>query len=347
MKSLSTGKMAAEKRLILTDDGEEVYAVSPVIISASRATDIPAFYPDWFVHRLEKRYARWINSFNPHLPYYISFDDTRAVVFWSKNPLPLLPYLDRLDSLGLVYYLQFTLTSYGPAGLEPGLPPLDERISTFIRFSDRIGYDRVIWRFDPVLLTNTLGMKEVLSGIEYIGKRIAPYTKKFVFSFVDTSYSKVKRQAGTMQIRAPIYEEKLEFIKGITRMNRKWNLSLAVCADNTDYGPLIEHNRCIDDTLLRKIDLESGRHDGALTRFLETHKGKDPGQRLACRCVKSKDIGQYDTCLHGCVYCYATDHAKARINAEKHALTPWADTITGERIRAARRTGKDIQSSLM
>ncbi len=334
--------MADEKKPLFTDEGVTVSAGCPVIITASRATDIPAFYPEWFINRLKRGYVRWINSFNPHLPYYVSFEDTRAVVFWSKNPLPLFPYLDYLDRLGLVYYFQFTITGYEPIGLEPGLPSLDERISTFIRLSDRIGSDRVIWRFDPVLLTPALDMKALLSVIDYIGERVAPYTRKFVFSFVDTSYSKLKRQAGKWQLRAPVHDERKEFIDGIMRMNRSWDLSLAICADGADYGPGIEHNKCVDDVLLRKI----GGHDSALIRYLDTHQGKDPGQRLACRCIKSKDIGQYDTCLHGCVYCYATDHVKARMNAEKHAQVPDADTITGEKMIMQKRTDKDIQLNL-
>ncbi len=335
--------MAEIKRPLLTDEGIQVSAVCPVIISASRATDLPAYYADWFIHRLRKGYVRWVNSFNPHLPYYVSFEDTRAIVFWSKNPLPMFPHLDELDRRGFVYYFQITLTDYGPEGLEPGVPPLDERISTFIRLSERVGKDRVIWRFDPVLLTRTLDMDTLLSRIAYIGERIAPYTKKFVFSFVDTSYSKVKKQAGIWQFRTPDPDEKQKFIEGIVRMNRSWGISLASCADDAEYGPEIGHNKCVDDALLRTI----GQHDSALIRYLDAHPGKDPGQRPACRCVKSKDIGQYDTCLHGCVYCYATDHAKAQGNFEKHLFSPDADTITGETFVHQRRIDRDIQSYLL
>ena len=335
--------MAEGKRPLLTDEGIQVSATCPVIISASRATDLPAYYADWFIHRLKKGYVRWINSFNPHLPYYVSFEDTRAIVFWSKNPLPMFPHLDYLDSLGLVYYFQVTLTDYGSEGLEPGVPPLDERLSTFIRLSERVGRDRMIWRFDPVLLTRTLDMGTLLSRIAYIGERIAPYTEKFVFSFVDTSYSKVKKQAGIWQFRTPDPDEKEKFIKEIIRMNRTWGISLASCADEAVYGPEIEHNKCVDDALLRMI----GHHDSALIRYLDAHPGKDPGQRPACTCIKSKDIGQYDTCLHGCVYCYATDHAKAQVQYEKHLSSPEADTITGDTFGQQRRTDRDIQSYLL
>ncbi|HOW04274.1 DUF1848 domain-containing protein [Methanospirillum hungatei] len=335
--------MAEGKRPLLTDEGIQVSATCPVIISASRATDLPAYYADWFIHRLRRGYVRWVNSFNPHLPYYVSFEDTRAIVFWSRNPLPLFPHLDELDHRGFIYYFQVTLTDYGPEGLEPGVPPLDERISTFIRLSEQIGRDRVIWRFDPVLLTSSLDMDTLLSRIAYIGNRIAPFTNKFVFSFVDTSYSKVKKQAGIWHFRSPDPADKEKFIEGIVRMNRTWGITLASCADEVCYGPEIEQNRCVDDVLLRKI----GQHDTALLRYLDNHPGKDPGQRPACRCIKSKDIGQYDTCLHGCVYCYATDHAKAPVQYEKHLSSPEADTITGETFVQQRRIDRDIQSYLL
>ncbi len=335
--------MADVKRPLITDEGIQVSAVCPVIISASRATDLPAYYADWFIHRLRRGYVRWVNSYNPHLPYYVSFEDTRAIVFWSRNPLPLFPHFDELDRRGFVYYFQVTLTDYGPEGLEPGVPPLEERISTFIRLSERVGRDRVIWRFDPVLLTSSLDMNTLLSRIAYIGELIAPHTKKFVFSFVDTTYSKVKKQAGIWHFRSPDPDEKEKFIKGIIDMNRSWGITLASCADDAGYGPEIEHNKCVDDALLRLI----GQHDPALLRYLDTHPGKDPGQRPACTCIKSKDIGQYDTCLHGCVYCYATDHAKAHVNYEKHQSSPEAETITGDAFGQQRRTDRDIQSYLL
>ncbi len=336
--------MSEPKRPILTDDGYQVSASCPVIISASRATDIPAYYADWFIHRLEKGYVRWINRYHPALPYYVSFEDTRAIVFWSKNPAPLLPYLHYLDTRGYVYYFQFTLTDYGLEGLEPGLPPLHERVSTFIKLSERLGRDRVIWRFDPILLTPSLDMPTLLSRIRTIGDSVSAYTNKFVFSFVDTSYAKVKKQAAIWQFRTLNQEERAEFVWGIVRMNQTWNLSLASCADEAIYHPAVDHNKCIDDVLLRRI----GQHDSALMRYLDRFSEKDRGQRPACRCIRSKDIGQYDTCLHGCVYCYATDHERARIHAEKHTENPRADTITGEMgpMLSLRRTGNDIQTYL-
>jgi len=315
-----------------------VQAACPVIISASRSTDIPAFYADWFFLRLEKGYIRWINSFSPNLPYYVSFEKTRAVVFWSKNPAPIIRDISLLNIRGLSYYFQYTLNDYEAEGLEPGLPPLSERIDTFIRLSKKIGKERVIWRFDPVLLTPTVDISEILNRIRYIGNCVSPFTKKLVFSFVELKYTRVKRSARVFHFRGLTKEEKQEFICGLIRLNQEWDLNLAVCADETEYSPHIMHNKCIDDLLLAEI----GRDDPELVLYLKS-AGKDHGQRPACQCIRSKDIGQYDTCLHGCMYCYATDHEKAEKNYQKHSIMPGSDTITGDKLKDNEPVIKDIR----
>ena len=329
--------MPERKYPLITDEGTVVQAICPVIISASRSTDIPAYYTDWFMKRLKTGYIRWINSFNPNLPYYVSLQNTRAIVFWSKNPAPIFSSLDYLDELGLSYYFQYTLNDYEKEGFEPGVPSLEDRITSFKNLSDRIGKERVIWRFDPVLVTPNLAIPELLSRIEYIGSRISPYTEKMVFSFVEMRYAKVKKAASVFHFRALSPEEKEEFISGIIRLNREWHLTLASCADETDYSPLIIHNKCIDDELLFRI----GKDDSELMKYLRETK-KDHGQRPACHCIRSKDVGQYDTCLHGCVYCYATDHEKAVLNFSKHKQMPESDTITGEKPVCMRPVNNDI-----
>lgn len=333
--------MVQEKIPLIIDDETEVSAVVPVIISASRSTDIPAYYAGWFMNRLEKGYIRWINSFNPNLPYYVSFQKTRAIVFWSKNPSPMIPFLQTLDEKGFSYYFQYTLNNYGPENLEPGVPSLDDRIATFIQLSEQIGRERVLWRFDPVLLTPSLDVKTLLDRISYIGDRISPYTEKMIFSFIEMKYKKVQREASLLHFRSLSSEEKHEFVSGIVRLNREWNLTLASCADETDYFPDIGHNKCIDDVLFSRI----APTDRELIEYLKKAE-KDPGQRPACKCIRSKDIGQYDTCLHGCFYCYATDHEKANNNFQRHLLMPGCDTITGEKPVFRNRLNTDIRKFL-
>ena len=145
--------MAHKKIVIRNEQSVDVEAIAPVIVSASRATDIPAFYADWFFNRLDKGYLAWRNPFNGK-DSYVSFANTRFVVFWSKNPKPLIPYLPILKDKGIGFYIQFTLNDYDAEQLEPGVSRLAERIDTFKRIVDEYGLGSVVWRFDPLILTD-------------------------------------------------------------------------------------------------------------------------------------------------------------------------------------------------
>lgn len=340
-----------EKTSIITDSGEQVNAVAPVIISASRSTDIPAFYAKWFFNRLAKGYCVWRNPFNQE-PLYVSFKNTKAIVFWTKNPKPIIPYLSELDKRGIHYYFQVTLNDYVREGFEPNLPSVEERVETFRNLSNLIGKERVIWRFDPLIITPEITPRNLLSRIWKIGNMLKGNTDKLVFSFVDVlSYRKVqnnlvrdtncftKENVETAEMTAG---QKLETVEGLVRLReiwkeQGWNLSLATCAEDIDldqYG--IEHNRCIDGELMKRIFAD----DEEFVYYLNTghlperdlfgqlsprkQKSatalKDKGQRKMCGCMISKDIGMYNTCRHFCVYCYAnTSKASVLNNAARHS----------------------------
>ena len=184
--------MRWDKIEIKLENGERAIAQAPHIISASRSTDIPAFYADWFFHRLKIGYSAWINPFNGK-KNYISYNNTRFVVFWSKNPKPLLPYITTLKEKKINFYIQYTLNDYEAEQLEAGVPPKQERIETFKQFSKILGKESVIWRFDPMILTDTITMDILLKKVEMLGDTLHHYTKKLVFSYADiASYKKVK-----------------------------------------------------------------------------------------------------------------------------------------------------------
>lgn len=340
--------MKWEKSKLVTDQGEEVDAQAPVIVSASRSTDIPAFYSDWFIHRWNAGYVRWTNPFNGS-PLYVSFEKVRAVVFWTKNVAPMLKNLDFLDANIGNYYFQYSLNDYEKEHYEAALPSLSNRIETFKRLSDRVGKDRVIWRFDPLFLTKTLGVDELLKRIAHIGEQLHSFTNKLVFSFADISiYGKVKNNLKKLEIDFVEFtpETMIRFSKGLNELNQRWGLELATCAEKVNldkYG--ISHNRCIDDELL--IQLFS--HDSDLMDFLgvklaepnlfdqgggvekiRTRNMKDKGQRESCGCIMSKDIGQYNTCPHGCIYCYAnTSEQLAMRNYHSHLSNRESESIVG------------------
>lgn len=352
-----------DKDNIIIKNGQQVSAMAPVIVSASRSTDIPAFYSDWFFHRLKVGYSAWTNPFNG-VKGYVSYKNTRFIVFWSKNPRPLLPHLDYLKERSIGCYIQYTLNDYEQEGLERGVRPLAERIDTFKLLVDKLGFGRVIWRFDPMILTDDVSVDNLLEKVESIGEQLKGYTEKLVFSYADIkSYRKVK--ANLEKSKIPYHEwteyQMEEFARRLSEMNKilGWNFQLATCGEKIDikkYGIL--HNRCIDGDLIARLAWndkelmnfmkvkiegvpapslfgESTLPEGAILLpnnhyFVSTHK-KDVGQRPFCECMASKDIGEYNTCPHLCEYCYANSTKQLAIdNWKRHQENKESETITGK-----------------
>lgn len=351
--------MKQSTKAIIIQDGTKLEAVAPKILSVSRATDVPAFYAEWFFRSLERGYCRWRNPFNG-VDSYISFENVHFIVFWSKNPKPLIPYLPLLKEKGINCYIQYTLNDYVQEALEPGVPQLQQRIETFKRLATILGFGSVVWRFDPLILTDKISIDELLGKIERIGNQLKGFSEKLVFSFADiASYRKV---SGNLKSHGINYKEWSEaemrdLARRLADMNymNGWGYRLATCAEKINlkgYG--ISHNRCIDDGLIARIawrDNELMKHlgieicqsipdlfgqreipEGAIPLDDEhsatrTRKNLDSGQRKLCGCIAAKDIGQYNTCPHGCLYCYAnTSPESARRNFLQH--NPNAETIT-------------------
>lgn len=296
----------------INENGERVKALAPVIVSASRATDIPAFYSQQFFDSLDCGYTIWTNPYNGK-PAYVSYANTRFIVFWSKNPAPLLYYLPKLKDRGIGFYIQFTLNDYIAEGLEPNVPDLAQRLDTFKQIVDTYGIGHVVWRFDPLILTDRIGIDELLSKIRNIGLQLKGYTEKLVFSFADIAgYRKVGANLAKAGINYYEWTEPrmLEFAQGLSVLNdAELHLRLATCAEGIDLASVgIEHNRCIDPDLIGRLYADNP----ALQMYL-FGVNKDKGQRKACGCILSKDIGTYNTCPYGCLYCYANNSPQSAI----------------------------------
>lgn len=346
----------ADKVQIRRESGELVQAQAPVIISASRSTDIPAFYSDWFFDRLKKGYSAWTNPFNG-VRSYISYDETRFIVFWSKNPRPLISHLAYLKERNIGCYIQFTLNDYTAEGLEKAVPCVDSRIETFKELVGILGKGHVIWRFDPLILTDKISVDDLLRKIEYIGDKLHGYTEKLVFSFVDISlYKKVENNLKRSGIAYLEWTTDLmnEFAEKLSILNKKWGYTLATCGEKIDieqYG--ITHNKCIDDELIIRLahdDDKLMQHLGVSIEeawlfgdipegsfeikpgvyAVKKKNAKDRGQRAFCGCISSKDIGEYNTCIHQCEYCYANASKEvAKVNYQRHKSSPTSETIIG------------------
>lgn len=309
-------------------DGLPQQAVAPLVISASRATDIPAFHAKWFMERLRAGYCVWENPFNSKQRQYISFENCRVFVFWTKNPQAFMPFLDEIEARGVQFYFQYTLNNYETEGLEPRMPKLATRCATFKKLSERIGKERVIWRFDPIILSNTLNTNGILDRIASLANVIAPYTEKLVFSFVDW-YKKTQNSLKKIDetLRPPTEQEMLVLADGIVQINKQLTVPLkfATCAETIDLSSLgIPKNKCVDselilrlcpqDTELHKFYGKSKYSEQASLLSIPSPTSKDSGQRTPCGCVPSKDIGSYNSCMHLCAYCYANQSPQAVIN---------------------------------
>lgn len=341
--------MAKDKIEITLENGALADAQAPAIVSASRSTDIPAFYAGWFLHRLKEGYSAWTNPFNG-LKSYVAYKNTRLIVFWSKNPKPLLTTggcLDYLAEKGINTYIQYTLNDYVLEKLERGVPALQERIDTFKRLVDRLGFGKVIWRFDPMILTDQIGCDDLLAKIENIGDHLKGYTEKLVFSYADIrTYRKVQANLTKNSINYREFEQEdmLYIAKNLSKLSERWGLTLATCGEKIDISQFgIVHNKCVDDDLMIKyfsndqklmdllgVEIIKGDLFNPNDIIIKHKKNKDGGQREFCGCIVSKDIGEYNTCPHLCEYCYANAGKETAVNNyQQHKVNPLAETITG------------------
>ncbi|HHW24283.1 MAG TPA: DUF1848 domain-containing protein [Clostridiales bacterium] len=262
-----------------------------MIVSASRRTDLPRWYGEWFERRLLDGYALVKNPMNALQVRRVSLlpADVDCFVFWTKDPENFLPKLDLLDSHGYAYYFQFTLTPYGK-GIEPGMRDKREIARTFARLAQRLGRERVVWRYDPILLAD--GISSGYHRAEFIKlcELLAPYTDTVTVSFVDP-YAKLKRAP----FWPPTESEMDEIAASIGKAARAYGLRAVACCEGRDFTRFgIGRASCVDPA---RIELITGRRISA---------ARDKNQRLGCGCCQSVDIGTYDTCPAGCVYCYAS-----------------------------------------
>ena len=286
-----------------------------MIISASRRTDIPAFYSEWFMRRIHQQYCLCVNPFNRHQVTQVSLqpEDVDALVFWTKNAEPLLSRLPELDARGYRYYFQYTLNGYGEL-FEPNLPELERCIETFLQLSERIGAERVIWRYDPVILSSRTDVSYHQQRFGYILERIQAATCRIVISIVDdyrkASHNFKRLQVQGLTIQTDYRAEQLASLcTFMSEQAGRHNIPVYSCAESFDLTPFdILPGKCVDGDLIARLF------------NVQVKAGKDRSQRRECGCLQSKDIGFYDTCLHGCAYCYAGTLQSGLRNRVKHEV---------------------------
>lgn len=287
-----------------------------MIISASRRTDIPAYYSDWFFNCINRGYVLVRNpmNFNQISEINLSKDVVDAIVFWTKNPTPLI---DRLEELkDYKYYFQFTLNSYGK-DIEPNVPSKNEVIiPTFIKLSKKIGKEKVIWRYDPILLNKKYTIDYHIKYFRLLASKLSNYTEKCTISFIDY-YKKIDKNLKLLNITIPTLDQQIELIQRFSEIAENHGIIIDTCAEYSNFEKYnVKCAHCIDKERIEKIC-------GYRLKL-----NKDKNQRESCGCVESIDIGMYNTCKHECIYCYA-NHNKNTVIHNYSVHNPLSSLLCG------------------
>lgn len=267
-----------------------------MILNISGRTDVAQYYSDWLLKRFSEGY---VLSRNPLFPskvtrYELSPDTVDCVVFFSKNYAPLLPRIREITERFPTYFY-YTITAYGK-DLEPGVPSVSESIETLARLSEAVGRERVAWRYDPILLTETYTVQTHMQAFEDMAARLCPHIDRCIFNFVEM-YKKVR---ANMPDLIPLTDADKDMLaKHFGLVAEKLDMPVqtcGLCGDFTRFG--VQSSGCMTLDIL-------GEANHLRFRKLK-HKGKRPG----CGCVENRDVGAYDTCMNGCKYCYANINPK-------------------------------------
>ena len=262
-----------------------------MIIHVGGRTDIVNYYTPWLLNRLREGYAYSRNPFARENVYKLSLkpEDVDCLLFCSKNYPPILKHIDGIDEKYNIL-CNYTITAYG-RDVEPKVPTINQSIKTLGRLSDIVGRNKILWRYDPILLTEKYTVEKHLEMFEYMAEKISPLVYRCIFSFVDM-YKKVEENMSEI---IPLTEEdKVKLLKGIGEISERYNIYTQSCATNESYEKYGIHAAgCTTREILEQA------HNVVYKNV------KGTGIRDNCHCIPSRDIGAYNSCLSECKYCYA------------------------------------------
>lgn len=275
-----------------------------MILSIDFRTDIPAFYSEWIVNRFKEGFLYFRNPAVPSTIHKVILDKQHieGIIWCSKDYLPILHDLDSIvNKFPSIFH--YTITGYDK-DIEPGVPSLDQSIYVFKELSERYGKERVIWRFDPIFYCKSFGEEQTLERFEKICKELHNYTDRVVVNFV-SPYEKVKRHLPEMVTMQPLMKKIL--LLNMYGICKRYNLKLQTCGNGLQFKDLqgIEVTGCLDEHALNLMGIYP--------------KSKTKANDWGCLCYPNTSIGEYNTCLHKCKYCYASaDFDKCDENYSKH-----------------------------
>ncbi len=269
-----------------------------MIISASYKTDIPTFYGEWFRNRLRAGYCKMVNPYSRHQSYTISLkrQDVNGFVFWTKNVGPFIAVLDDVHADGFPFVVQHTINAY-PRALESRVVDADRAVDNVCALAKRYGPRALVWRYDTIILSTLTDADFHRRNFERLARRLSGATDEVVVSFLQL-YKKTKRnldlaaRENGFEWYEPSAETKRQLLADLVGIAAQNKMTLAICTQPDLLIGGVKEARCIDAD--RLMDIGGYRFRARLG-----------GMRQGCGCFASKDIGDYDTCPHGCVYCYA------------------------------------------
>ena len=269
-----------------------MYRCTYVIVSVSRRTDVPAFHFEWFMNRVREGYAMVRNPVCHSVVYRVPLgpSDVDMFAFISKDPRPAIPHLQGLMSKGYGITFQVTVNPYGK-DLEPNVPDDSVVVQAVREISDIIGRDRVMWRYDPVIISGEYDMDFHRRNFSRIASELSGYTERCIFTFLDV-YDKHLPLFASGWLRESTQDERIEFVRMAAPIAKDNGIELSTCCTEDDYSSLgAVHRPCLDPKTFRSWGIP--------------YELQSAPVREGCRCVKSIDIGAYDSCRHDCLYCYA------------------------------------------
>ena len=278
--------------------------MSVIIINTGMRTDIPAFYARWFMNRLRAGFVLVRNPYRPDwiTRYELDPEVVDCIVFCTKNPAPMLQYMNELNAFHQYWFV--TITPYGRE-TEPNVPPKETVMQDFIRLSEAVGSACTGWRYDPIFIDSTYTVERHIADFTQMCRTLSGYTSVCVISFIDL-YEKVWRNFP--QVRIVTQQERLTIGRAFAEIGRQYGITVKACAEGTELAQFgVDCSGCMTQQTF----------ETAIGGRLDIPKGKP--QRTECACILGSDIGAYDTCGHFCRYCYAnSDHEKVRRNMQLH-----------------------------
>ncbi len=307
-----------------------------MIINASARTDIPAYFTEWLLNRIKEGYVYVRNPYYPTqiTKYLLNTDVVDSIVFCTKNPQPILPYLDELKKFHPYFFV--TITPYDKI-IEPQVPDYRDVVISFIELSKRLGKESVSLRYDPIFINDYYSIDKHIQCFEDILKEVKGYTNECIISFIDL-YQKTKRNFPN--IKEVTLSQQKEIALAFSCIAKKYDIHLKTCAEKVDlseYGIIQEG--CITQSVLSRV---------IKTPLIDI---KDKPTRQECRCYPNRDIGEYNTCMHGCLYCYANEDKK-RVMIQYRNHDPLSPLLIGQVQKddiikqAKQKTNKERQLSL-